>query len=36
MRVSGRVIGLEITLYRSGEAVAGGTERRAVEGEWSC
>ena len=34
MLLSGRVIGLEITLYRSGEAVANGSKRRAVEGEW--
>src|ERR1700730_10103103 len=32
--LSGRVIGLEITLYRSGEAMADGSKRRAVEGEW--
>ena len=33
--LSGRVIGLEITLYRSGEAMADGSKRRAVESEWA-
>jgi hypothetical protein len=32
--LSGRAIGLEITMYRSGGAVEDGSERRPVESEW--
>jgi hypothetical protein len=34
MRIAGRVTGLEITAYRSGDAVEDGTPRRAAEAEW--
>jgi hypothetical protein len=34
MRVERRLIGVEITLYRSGAMVDDGTERRPVENEW--
>jgi hypothetical protein len=32
--VSGRTIGVEITMYRSGDVIEGGTGRRQVENEW--
>jgi hypothetical protein len=32
--LSGRTIGVEVTLYRSGATVEDGTERRQVESEW--
>jgi hypothetical protein len=34
VRVSGKSIGVEITMYRSGATVEGGMERRQVESEW--
>jgi hypothetical protein len=34
MLVSGRTVGVEITMYRSGATVEGGKERRPVESEW--
>jgi hypothetical protein len=34
MPVSGRTIGVEITMYSSGATVEGGMERRQVESEW--
>jgi len=34
VRLSGRTIGVEITMYRSGDAVEDGTGRRQVENEW--
>src|ERR1700730_18997184 len=34
MRLSGRLIGVEITAYRSGGRVEDGSPRRAVEAEW--
>jgi hypothetical protein len=32
--LSGKMIGVEITMYRSGDTVEGGTGRRQVENEW--
>jgi hypothetical protein len=32
--MSGKMIGVEITTYRSGDTVEGGTGRRLVENEW--
>jgi hypothetical protein len=32
--LSGRRIGVEVTMYRSGETVEGGSERRQAEAEW--
>lgn len=32
--LSGRAVGVEITMYRSGAAVEGGMGRRMVESEW--
>jgi hypothetical protein len=32
--VSGRTLGVEITMYQSGSTVDDGTERRKVESEW--
>jgi hypothetical protein len=34
VKASGRSIGIEITMYRSGATVEGGMERRAAESEW--
>jgi hypothetical protein len=34
LRAGGRLIGVEITMYRSGATVEDGTERRPVESEW--
>ena len=34
MRIAGRVTGLEVTAYRSGDTVEDGTPRRAAEAEW--
>lgn len=34
MRVAGRLIGVEITTYRSGASVDDGSQRRPVENEW--
>jgi hypothetical protein len=34
MLVSGRSIGVKITMYRSGEVVGGSMTRRQVESEW--
>lgn len=34
LTLSGRTIGVEITMYRSGETVEGGHERRQAEAEW--
>ena len=33
--LSGRSIGIEITMYRSGDIVEGGAERRQAEAEWA-
>jgi len=32
--VAGRTIGVEVTMYRSGDVIEGGTGRRQVENEW--
>jgi hypothetical protein len=34
VRLSGRTVGIEITMYRSGDTVGDGTGRRQVENEW--
>ncbi len=34
MRIAGRITGLEVTAYRSGDTAEDGTPRRAVEAEW--
>ena len=34
VRVAGRTIGVEVTMYRYGATVDDGTERRSVENEW--
>jgi hypothetical protein len=35
LTLSGRRIGVEVTMYRSGDTVEGGTERRQAEAEWA-
>jgi hypothetical protein len=35
LTLSGRRIGVEVTMYRSGDTVEGGSERRQAEAEWS-
>ena len=34
LTLSGRRIGVEVTMYRSGDIVEGGSERRQAEAEW--
>ncbi len=34
VHLAGRAIGVEVTMYQSGDAVEGGLPRRAVENEW--
>ena len=34
MRVAGRLIGVEVTMYRYGATVDDGSQRRPVENEW--
>jgi hypothetical protein len=35
LTLSGRRIGVEVTMYRSGDTVEGGSERRQAEAEWA-
>jgi hypothetical protein len=34
VRISGKMIGVEITMYQSGATIEDGSERRVVESEW--